>query len=168
MSVVESAESLKYKRILFWILGAFFGIIFIANIFLVYYANDSWTGLTTEDAYQKGVEYNKTIEEHQQSKLLGWEGSIGFMPSSATQGKLSIDLKGKQGKAISGAVVKAKLIRPTSGGNDKTLALMESSNGMYEENITFPLEGVWDIEITATQQENTAIFAKRINTVNLK
>lgn len=162
----ETAESLKYRKIFFWILGSFFGVIFIANIFLVYYANSSWTGLSTTDAYEKGLAYNTTIAESQKSMALGWNGDINFSKISAKKGSVSLAVKDSNGNSLTGASVTAKIIRPTLAGYDASHQMLEKQSGLYSSEVIFPLEGLWDIEITVKHKTDNSVFKKRINTSN--
>jgi len=124
-----------------WILAAFFAVIFSANGVLVYLANTSWTGLQTEDAYEKGRLYNTTIEAGERQRKLDWRGQAGL-----NDRRLDFALTDKTGEAIDGADVRVTFVRPTHQGYDFTLVMREAEPGRYFANIDFPLSGLWQAD----------------------
>jgi nitrogen fixation protein FixH len=124
-----------------WILAAFFAVIFSANGVLVYLANSSWTGLHTEDAYEKGRLYNNAIEAGARQRKLDWQSA-----ASLEGRRLDFSLMDRDGEAIRGAVVRVRFVRPTHEGFDFTLALREDQRGHYFANTDFPLPGLWQAD----------------------
>jgi len=128
-----------------WILAAFFAVIFTANIALVYMANSSWTGLSTEDAYEKGRLYNQKIAAGDRQRQLGWQGRAQLQG-----GRLELVLTTKTGAPLQGAKVAVTMRRPTHEGFDFTLAMGEGANGTYFSNLKVPLPGLWEADFKAT------------------
>ena len=63
----------KYIPYLFFI---FFAIIFSVNFYYIYLAKKTWTGIHTQNSYQKGLDYNKSIKLTKQQKALNWSFQI--------------------------------------------------------------------------------------------
>ncbi|PIZ29973.1 MAG: hypothetical protein COY40_05690 [Alphaproteobacteria bacterium CG_4_10_14_0_8_um_filter_53_9] len=53
----QKTPSQKAGRTLFIILLSVFGVVFVANGFLIYYATSSFSGLTSPNAYEEGLRY---------------------------------------------------------------------------------------------------------------
>lgn len=130
-------------RTVLWWMFSFFGVIFIANFFFIYFALTSWTGLSTENAYEKGVRYNQTLARGQAQKNLGWQSSVVF----DGQGPLKVTLVDKRGKALTGLSVHALLIRPVIEGSDQKIKLREVASGLYQAPVRFTHKGRWQVEV---------------------
>lgn len=161
----EPADRKKYRRIVLWGLLTFFGVIFVANGILIYQAETSWTGLETEDAYEKGLKYNEQIAEKKAMNELGWEGEITFDKSSETTGMLKLSLVDKEGQPVRKSIVIAEFVRPTAEGFDDRIPLGEKRAGIYMGPVSLKAPGQWDINITAMKNaEEKVKFHKRIDT----
>ncbi len=130
-----------------WWLAAFFGIIFIANIILVFLATDSWTGLETEDAYEKGRLYNDKLAAAEAQKQLGWIADL-----TLTGNRLELDLLSKESEPVGSAEVVVQIRRPTHEGHDFAVKMAEQQPGRYIANLEFPLAGQWEAELTARRE----------------
>lgn len=129
--------------------AAFFGLVFAANFVFVYLAMDSWTGLQTEQAYEKGLAYNEALAQQKAVEALGWQGELTFVSEAENLGRLAFTFQDREGTDLQAAEVKAVLIRPTHEGHDFSVILPEVRPGSYEKAVTFPLAGLWDAQIRA-------------------
>ena len=59
-------------------LVAFFGVVFAVNGVFFWFASDSWTGLSTEDAYRKGIAFNDQLARADAQKRLGWTAETDY------------------------------------------------------------------------------------------
>lgn len=147
-------------RFIPYIFFIFFGIIFCVDAFYVYIANKSWRGLYTENAYQKGLKYNETLEYVNSQKSLG----LSFKTSLKNEGKNISILKScffdKNKNPIKGAKLVAKIMRPTQEGHDFSQDL-NYKNNCYEAKINFPLKGLWNVEIIAYKDDKVFQEVKR-------
>ena len=57
-------------RMVFFGLVAFFGLIAAVNGVFMFYALDTFPGLTTEDSYKKGIVYNRTLDDAEARRRL--------------------------------------------------------------------------------------------------
>ena len=137
---------------------AFFVVIAIFDGIFVYLATSTHSGVVTENAYQKGLNYNQYNDAYNQQEIEGWEGYIEFTGSS-----LIFELNDKQGQPIETAEVVAHISRSTKSGLDFEVLLEHESKGRYESKaINFPLKGQWDIRVLAQKDQKKHQKSKRI------
>lgn len=129
-----------------WFFVLFFVVIAIVNAVFVYLATSTQTGVVTENAYQKGLNYNATLDQAAAAEALGWRGSVALSPEH----ELHFTLHNENGAPIHGAAVTAWFVRPTAAGHDFSVTLNAGDAGTYHQAIAFPLEGVWDVTFVAT------------------
>ncbi len=165
MSIVESVSVMNKspapqkekkftgKHFLISILS-FFGVIIGMNIAFVYFATNTWTGLSKENAYVDGLNYNQTIEAAKIQKDLNWQSSLE-LEVVGSQKLISFELKDQDNQSLSGFDVTVKVGRPTLQGYDQTLVLAESRQGKYEATVDLPLNGQWHVSLSATSPTGT-------------
>ena len=137
---------------------AFFLVVAIIDGILVYLATSTHSGLVTENAYKKGLNYNQQIAAFNKQVLTGWSGEIGFNNET-----LSFKLIDKGGEPIVGAKVVAHVLRSTMSGLDFKVTLQDQGKGRYEvKGANFPLKGQWDIIVVAEWNQQKYQQSKRI------
>ena len=142
---VKTAPRKSDKFIPFYFVAFFLGL-FAVDGFMAYLAVSTHVGVVEADAYERGVNYNATLEERARQKANGWSSVIVLTDGHV----VGFDLTGSQGEKIAGANVTAKIVRPASEGEDFTQALSETKiPGHYEADVTFPEKGMWEIRISA-------------------
>lgn len=139
----------------------YFVIFFVALAGLLFWFVDiavkTNTGVITENAYNKGLAYNKIISAADEQEKLGWKGEINLNAR-----RISFKLTDKSNNPISNAHVTAFFLRPTSSGHDKQIDLVPDYNGNYTADIDLELKGLWDVTILATYKENNYQKSKRL------
>ncbi|MFD2207569.1 FixH family protein [Kiloniella antarctica] len=143
----KKEKKLTGKHFLLYILS-FFGVIIGMNLVFVYFATNTWTGLSKDNAYIDGLNYNKTIEAAQAQEALKWQSQLSLTPVG-DQYLLVFVLEDKDIQALSGFTVTAKIGRPTLQDYDQTLILAESQAGNYETTFDLPLNGQWQVSLNA-------------------
>ncbi|WP_299621431.1 FixH family protein [Pelagibius sp.] len=143
---------IRGKHVLFGML-AFFGVIILVNAIFVYMALNTWTGLTEENAYQKGLRYNETLAARDAQRDLGWQGAVALTALDDGSERLTVTLQDSQGIALTGLAVSAVLRRPTHEGFDQTLQFEERQSGEYETDLSLPLRGNWDLYLSARRPD---------------
>jgi len=123
----------------------FFGIIAAVNGVFMYFALSTWPGLTTEDAYKKGIAYNRTLDEAAAQARLGWRSAVVFDAS----GNIAVRLFGKDGAPVAGARVDVTLSRPLGSEAAEVLTLEEAAPGEYTGRVAVPDPGRWKADINA-------------------
>lgn len=146
----------KKSRIPYYFV-AFFVLLAIVDGIFVYIATSTHRGVVTDHAYQKGLDYNKTIAASDKQDLLGWSGNIEF------DGKfLTFSLLDESSEPINNAKVTAYLSRATQAGHDFEVSLINNGNNIYSNKIIFPLKGQWDIVVLAVFENEQYQKSKKI------
>jgi len=152
---MSDAEALKQRRAkdnkripLYFV--AFFVVLALLDGLFIYLATSTHTGVVTQQAYEQGLNYNRTVAQAEAAEALGW--------------KITTDLKGEQfratlrdakGQPIEDAIVTATWFRPTQEGHDFTTPLAPVGEGVYAAEVTTPILGLWEVRVNATwQQQN--------------
>jgi nitrogen fixation protein FixH len=130
----------------------FFGIVLVANGAFIFLALDSWTGLSTEDAYRKGVAYNETLDAAEAQKALGWRADLAFEAEDGG-GLLQVAFEDARGDPVAGLTVTAAIRRPTHEGFDREVTLEPFDAGRYAARIELPLSGQWDVSLIARARD---------------
>ena len=147
-------QSPKKRSIIPYYFVAFFLVVLIANLILIYIALSSWTGLETKNHYVKGLKYNEALEGAAAQEKLGWSTRISLDLERGLEGTVSVTVTDKNGNTLSGATVLLKVIRPTHHGYDQDLILAEYAPGRYQTQVVFPLSGNWDLKQVISHGEN--------------
>jgi nitrogen fixation protein FixH len=150
------------KWVPYVLIGSFF-VLLLPLAPMAYYAVHTLPGVVTENAYEKGIAYNKQIAAGSRAQALGWQGEITLeaAPQSA-EATVAYVLRDAQGQAISDAVVHVWLVRPAQGGMDSNFAMQAVGNGHYSAAVKLPEHGVWDVRVSATRAEENYQAEKRI------
>lgn len=149
-------------RLIPWYFVMFFVLLTGLLSYFCWLAVSSYTGLVTEDAYSKGVQYNQILRQAAAQEALGWKADVVVTPGSGKKMLITVMLKDKDGLPIKGAKAKAFAQRPTLGGVDKKVPLYEHAEGVYTVNVTLPLAGVWDMYLSFVQGNNRFQLKKTV------
>ncbi|NIA69175.1 FixH family protein [Pelagibius litoralis] len=148
----SSVMVIRGKHVLMAML-AFFGVIILVNLIFVYFALNTWTGLTTDNAYKEGLQYNETLSARDAQRVLGWQASISVSAAPDGADRLSVILQDRDGRLLSDLSVSGTLKRPTHEGFDESLSLTEQAPGQYAAELTLPLRGNWDLTLSASRAD---------------
>ena len=141
----------------------FFAFVLVINLVMIWLAVSTWTGLETEGAYEKGLDYNRSLQAARAQDRLGWSVALEVVPAGDGWVRVAVDLEDRFGNLIKDATVRARLVRPTHQGHDLDLALAHEVGGTYAAETALPLAGQWDVEIgvvtpTGTWQASERVF----------
>lgn len=128
---------------------AFFGVVIAANAAFVVLALDSWTGLSAENAYQRGLAYNDTLRSAAAQRELGWTARLAFTQLGPAQGRIEVGFADRRGAPIEYLSVAGRVRRPTHDGFDRDIVLERSGAGRYAAHLELPLSGQWDVQVEA-------------------
>lgn len=145
MSIAVAREFRITGRAVLLGLIAFFGVIIAVNLGLVYFALHSWPGLSTDDAYQKGLHYNDTLASAAKQSELGWQSVIRYAPKEG----LAVDLHRHDGAPIPGLRVTARIERAVGEPMRHDVTFTEVMPGTYGSPLKLEKAGRWLIEVTA-------------------
>jgi nitrogen fixation protein FixH len=136
------------RHVLFGLLG-FFGLVFAANGAFIFLALDSFSGLSTENAYQRGLDYNETLRAAETQRALGWRVAVTSEALGAGRHRIAVDFLDKRGAPLDDLAVDGSLRRPTQDGQDRPIALARVAPGRYAVDVSLPLAGQWDLVLAA-------------------
>lgn len=144
-----------------------FGVVLAVNLIFMFSAVHTFSGLSTEQAYDKGLKYNQEIEAARQQKELGWTVTAEVRAeeegtSAAHRAEIAVSFMDKDGKPVTGLTVNAQFVRPTSEGHDSTAVFAEQGQGRYMLAAVLPLGGQWDMTVSARRDDLRYQFAQRI------
>lgn len=131
-------------RHVFGCIAAFFAVVTAVNGIFIYFALSSWSGLTAPDAYNRGIAYNRVLDEAAAQARLGWRAEIGWRKGTA-----EARLVDRDGSPLDGLAVAAHFARPLGKGEPLDVALVATAPGRYVAAIDLPLPGQWEMQIEA-------------------
>lgn len=144
----------------------FFGILFIANGIFVYLANTSFTGVSSENAYAEGINYNDELARKKRQHVEGWR-IFPTYESGVAQVKLeTTELSEEQLKAGVQSVT-VNFVRPTHSGHDVAYKLSALNATTYRvEGVKLPLKGQWDMHVNVMYKNNLYKVQERLMVTN--
>lgn len=142
-----SARRLTGRHVLAMIAGGF-AVVLLANGALAYFAFTSFSGLSTEDAYRKGLAYNRTLEQAAAQRALGWRVEVTGSLEENGQARFEVRVRDQGGRAVDGLAVTGELRRPAVAAHDRTMVLGAVGAGRYGARLALPLRGQWDFHVT--------------------
>lgn len=149
-------------RFIPWYFVAFFALLTAVLVPMCIIAVRTNTGIVTDNAYEKGLAYNKTIAAAAEQNALKWQGDLSMTPSVGSKIVADFALQDASGKPLDSAEVKLWLVRPTQAGNDQTLTLQPQGNGHYGAKISLALRGLWEARVSATKDGHNYQMTKRV------
>lgn len=153
---MKRARVLQGRHVLAMFLGAF-GLVMGVNAVFITYALTSWSGLSVEQPYDRGIRYNQVLRVDQAERALGWS-----VQGSYDGQRIVTRLTDRSGAPVDGATVTARLERPTNEGTDQECILTPVGNGLYEGDATVPLAGQWDLLVVATRGADHLHWRSRV------
>ena len=150
-----------------WIFVLGMAVVIAVNGVLIFSAIETFSGLRTENAYNKGLKYNDTLAAAAEQQRLGWRSEVSLAPDGAGTGErrfvLVATLKDRDGRPLSGLAARAYLSRPTVGGHDVETPLAEQGEGRYVADVNLPLPGLWDVRVHAHRGTDNFQDARRVS-----
>ena len=162
-AAMQRDEGARRSEWIPWAFVGFFGIVLAANGALIWFAFQSWTGLDTGSAYERGLAYNRTLEAARQQAALGWKVGFSFEQTGAHQVLIELTLEDRHGDLLESAEVQATIVRPTHAGYDFVQSLAHQTAGRYQALVDLPLPGQWEIRIVALEGGDTYRLTERVH-----
>ncbi|RDD61138.1 FixH family protein [Ferruginivarius sediminum] len=156
----------KFKNPNVWIPSAFVGmflVIIAANGAMVGVAMGTWRGLHTENAYEKGVAYNETLENERRQRALGWDVALETENLGDSRADLEVRLSDGDGAPVLAERVRVGFVRPTQEGYDHIVELPRRRDGVYGAIVEVPLPGLWELRVAAERGQDAVRTTERVN-----
>lgn len=129
-------------------IGGFLTVIGV-NATLVYFAQDTFSGLDTERPYERGLEYNETLAAHAAQERLGWQYHAAVSGEGGAPRTLSIRIADRDGRPLDGLALQAYLVRPSDQDLDVTVTPQPVGGGSYVAAFMLPAPGQWELRVVA-------------------
>jgi nitrogen fixation protein FixH len=151
-----------------WVVGwiALVVIVLSVNIVMISLAFLTNPGLVVEDYYERGQDYEKTINSRIAARnALGWDLSLEVesKPVVGRPAQFRLAAADKVGVPLRGGHVRVHAYRPSDAKADFEAVLEEGAAGQYEGEITFPLKGIWDLQLTVLHGDDQYDVGRRIS-----
>lgn len=145
-----------------WAIAGAFGVIFMVNGALAYFALSSDTGLVTEHPFALGSGYNRVLDAAAAQDALGWHASLRYVAMAPQHGMIAVDLHDAQGRPLTGIVLRARVVRPLGPLPEADLILAESGGGHYAAPVALARPGQWEVRAAARRSGDLYEFQQRI------
>ncbi len=145
MMETVKGKKLQGKHVLYILLG-FFGVMVAVNGVFVFFALTSFSGLSVQDSYKRGLNYNIEIKSAEYQSARGWKVDLGVDALGGNRVLISLKLKDKNGKNISRLGAVATLHRPLGAIKDISQTMLKSK-GSFETEFEVDTTGQWDLVI---------------------
>jgi nitrogen fixation protein FixH len=129
-------------------IGGFLVVIGV-NATLIYFAQDTFSGLETASPYERGLDYNKTLAAEAAQERLGWRSEVQISGGNEGRRRLQVRLTDRDGRPLDGATVVAHLVRPSNAGLDATIVPQPLGDGRYSASFVLPAAGQWELRLVA-------------------
>lgn len=124
-------------------LGGFFGVIAAVNLTLAYFANSTWTGLVVQNSFLASQGYNDVLSQARKQQAMGWKANLVY-----GDGRLEFKIADRNGNAMKGLVVVAKIGRPTNENEDFEISFLPVPRTGYSA-LSQLKDGQWEIDLVA-------------------
>ena len=141
-------KNLTGRGVLFWLLG-FFGFIMAVNAWYITLSVKTFRGEDEQLPYLQGIAYNRTLALRQEQKALAWHANMAVMRLSPTTIRLRLDVRGADGRPVTGLALGGRLRHPVDENRDRTLALKPAAPGVYQVDLQDISPGAWDAVVHA-------------------
>ncbi|MCA8930167.1 MAG: FixH family protein [Alphaproteobacteria bacterium] len=123
---------------------AFFGVMLAVNSAFVYFATSTFSGLSTEDPYRKGVAYNQTLRAYRAQEATGWHARAEMDGQN-----VRLTVTDADGKPVEGLTIGGRIGRPSTDAEDRSLTFQGFGRGLYVADAGTLDSGVWDLAADA-------------------
>lgn len=147
-------------RFIPWIFAAGMAVVVAVNGALIYFATTTWSGLSVERAYEKGLAYNRAIAAAARQEALGWQFAVR-LKSEAGQTRVMVDAVDRDGRPIEGLRIAATLARPVEAGMGRQLVLQPDGVGHYIASLERLRPGQWQTYLVVSRGEDVAAITHR-------
>lgn len=148
------------RRVLL-IFVAFFGVIFVMNVFLLNMASSTFRGLEVPSAYRAGQEFNDRLAEGAAQRARGWAVDVRVARRPDGVVAATFTVADKDGAPLAGLSGTARLAAPADTKLDVEGAVVDTGGGTYEA--VFGAEtnpGRWTL-VTEIVQDGAVAFRSR-------
>ena len=145
-----------------YLLLGLLGVVMCVNGLMAYFATSTFNGVITDNAYEKGVNYNKTLDAARKQSDLNWSVNAQMTPGTGGhKANITLTYLDKNNHGIEGLDVQALVERPNVAGKEVRIVFTSKGGGNYAVEASLPEAGQWDFDILAMGNEATYQLQRR-------
>jgi len=144
-----------------WIFVLGMAVTVVVNGALVYFAFSSWSGLTTERPYERGLAYNRNIEAQERQDALGWNLTASLR-RDRDDVVLAVAAENGARRALDGLAIAVALERPMGAAGERRVDLKPAGDGRYVARVGALQKGQWDARIVAIAGADRVFLTQRL------
>ena len=153
---VPAVSSSTRGRFIPWVIVLFFAVLTALFAAFIYVAEQTYTGVVTEQAYEKGLAYNTTIDKADAQNQRELKATL-----SREKDQIVFFLKDASGRNVAkGAVL--WFFRPVHDGKDKVITMQRRLDGAFIAPAVVPEQGLWELRIRAETSHGSYQMSKRM------
>ncbi len=154
-----------------WVLGWIGGIILVlaVNAAFIITAIVTNPGLVEKNYYEKGQDQEQNFISQQQARnRLDWHMKLDatHKPVVGEPVRYSFNIVDTKGIPIDGDTAVIQAYRPSDVDADFETRMQEVGPGVYSTELTFPLKGIWDLNVILTKGEDSLKLTRRISVLS--
>lgn len=131
-----------------WAIGSVLAVTVVANVAVLWEANDDQSQAFEQDYYGKAMRWDSTMAQEGRNAELGWKLAARMERVGAGDARLAVTLTDSSGSAIRHATVTAEAIPIAHAAQVSTLALTEQ-DGVYQAGFPLVYAGLYEVRLTA-------------------
>jgi nitrogen fixation protein FixH len=128
---------------------ASFLVVIGVNATLIYFAQDTFSGLDTASPYERGLDYNKTLAAEAEQERLGWRAQTQVSGDSDGMRRLQVRMTDRDGHPLDSLTLAVHMVRPSDDGIDTTVVPLSIGDGRYVTTFVLPASGQWELRLVA-------------------
>jgi nitrogen fixation protein FixH len=142
-------------------IGGFLAVIGV-NGTLIFFAQDTFSGLDTASPYERGLDYNRTLAAEAAQERLGWQYQSAISGESGDQRILRVRMADREGRPLTDLSLDAYLVRPSNAGLDRRVTPQPVGDGTYLAPFVLPAPGQWELRVVAHRGETVWQHSERL------
>jgi len=151
-----------------WVIGWFavVAVFLSVNAIFIVLAVVSSPGLVIEDYYEQGRQYEKNaIKRLVAHNRLQWESKLEIPEAVTlnTPDTYRFSAVDSRGLPVRDADVQVVAYRPSDADADFTTTLQPIAPGLYQASLSFPLPGVWDLNVKVQRGDDRLELVQRLS-----
>lgn len=136
---------------------AFFAAVSAVNGVMIWLALDTHPGQVNANPYREGLEYNQTLAAQRAQRALGWRVDVA-VAAGAHAHRIDASFRDRDGRAIRGLEIVARLVRPVAQDADRETKLRETAPGAYRGTVDLPAPGNWHLVVEAARGGDAPVW----------
>lgn len=160
----QSPEQARKSAWIPWVFVGGMGVVVAVNAVMITFAISTFSGISVEKPYERGVAYNRVLEAQARQDALGWTFGTTFQPAGGQlDGRLVLTAHGPDGAPLDGLVLDARLVRPVEKTVPIELAFTAAGDGRYIARAELPMPGQWDLKLHARRGDDLYTLIERLD-----